>query len=75
MFELFPSVCLSAAAAEAARRRGGDGGIGTEEERRREDDETGRQFNRKNVGLSFGLKNGLRFHFDSETSLYIVWLF
>ena len=23
----------------------------------------------KNVGLSFGLKNGLRFHFDSKTCL------
>ena len=29
----------------------------------------GAQLNRKNFGLSFGLKNGLRFHFDSETCL------
>ena len=28
-----------------------------------------RQFNKQNFGLSFGLKNGLRFHFDSETCL------
>ena len=28
---------------------------------------TGRRFNRTNFGLSFGLKNGLRFRFDSET--------
>ena len=27
----------------------------------------GRRFNRKIFDLSFGLKNGLRFHFDSET--------
>ena len=26
-------------------------------------------FNRNNFGLSFSLKNGLRFHFDSETCL------
>ena len=30
---------------------------------------TGRRFNRKHFGLSFGLKNGLRFRFDSETCL------
>ena len=28
---------------------------------------SGRRFNRKKIGLSFGLKYGLRFHFDSET--------
>ena len=28
---------------------------------------SGRRFNRKHFGFSFGLKNGLRFHFDSET--------
>ena len=32
-------------------------------------DETGRQFNRKNFGFSFILKNGLRFHFDYDTCL------
>ena len=30
---------------------------------------SGRRFNRKIFGLSFGLKNGSRFHFDSETWL------
>ena len=29
----------------------------------------GTKFNRKNFGISFGLKNGLLFHFDSETCL------
>ena len=29
--------------------------------------DAGGQFNRKNFDLSFGLKNGLRFHFDSDT--------
>ena len=34
----------------------------------------GRQFNRKVSGLSFGFKNGLRFHFGSETCLnYPCW--
>ena len=28
--------------------------------------DTGRRFNRHNFGLSFGLKNRLRFHFDSD---------
>ena len=31
--------------------------------------EAGAQFNRKILGLSFGLKNELRFYFDSETCL------
>ena len=31
--------------------------------------EAGRRFNRKQFGLSFGLKNGLRFNFDSVTCL------
>ena len=30
---------------------------------------TGTQFNRKLFGLNFGLKNGLRFHFDYKTCL------
>ena len=30
---------------------------------------SGRQLNRTFFGLSFGLKNGLSFHFDSETCL------
>ena len=30
---------------------------------------TGWKFNKKKFGLSFGLKNGLRFHFDSVTCL------
>ena len=30
---------------------------------------TGWQFNRNKFGLSFGSKNGLRFHFDSVVSL------
>ena len=29
----------------------------------------GTHFNRSNFGLNFGLKNGLRFHFDSESCL------
>ena len=29
----------------------------------------GTQFNKKNFGLSFDLKNSLRFHFDSDTCL------
>ena len=36
--------------------------------------EAGRRFNRKQFGLSFGLKNGLRFHFDSETCLNYPFL-
>ena len=36
--------------------------------------ETGRQFSRKNFGLSFGLKNGLRSRFDSETCLNYPFL-
>ena len=36
--------------------------------------EPGRRFNRKTFGLSFGLKNGLRFHFDSETCLNSLFL-
>ena len=35
---------------------------------------TGTQFNRKFFGLSFGLKNGLRFHFDSATCLNYPFL-
>ena len=35
---------------------------------------TGRRFNRKHFGLSFGLKNGLRFHFDSEACLKYPFL-
>ena len=35
---------------------------------------SGRQFNRKHFGLSFGSKNGLRFHFDSETCLNYPFL-
>ena len=34
----------------------------------------GMQFNRKTIGLSFGLKNGLRFRFDSETCLNYPFL-
>ena len=34
----------------------------------------GTQFNRKKIGLSFGLKNRLRFHFDSETCLNYLFL-
>ena len=30
---------------------------------------TGRQFNRKKIGLSFGLKNGLRSRIDSDNCL------
>ena len=40
--------------------------------RKKSDDgsaDSGRQFNSKKFALSFGLKNGLRFHFDSETCL------
>ena len=32
---------------------------------------SGTQFNRKQFGLSFGLKNGLKFHFDSVTCLKV----
>ena len=35
---------------------------------------SGRRFNRNIFGLSFGLKNGLRFHFDSETCLNYPFL-
>ena len=34
----------------------------------------GRQFNSKKYGLSFGLKNGLRFSFDSVTCLNYPFL-
>ena len=34
----------------------------------------GRRFNRNIFGLSFGSKNGLRFHFDSETCLSYPFL-
>ena len=34
----------------------------------------GRRFNRKTIGLSFGLKNGSRFRFDSETCLNYTFL-
>ena len=33
------------------------------------------QFYRKEVGLSFGLKNGLRFHFDTVTFLYYPFVY
>ena len=36
---------------------------------------TGKRFNRKTIfGLSFGLKNGWRFHFNSETCLNYPFL-
>ena len=35
---------------------------------------TGTRFNRKCFGLSFGLKSGLRFHFDSDTCLNYQFL-
>ena len=38
------------------------------------EDEPGKQFNRKNFGLCFGLKNGLRLRFDSETCLNYPFL-
>ena len=37
-------------------------------------DGSGRRFDRKKFGLSFGLKNGLRFHFDSMTCLNYQFL-
>ena len=36
--------------------------------------DTGWQFNRTKFGLSFGLKNGFRFHFDSVTCLNYQFL-
>ena len=36
--------------------------------------DAGRRFNRKKIGLSFGLKNGLRFNFHSETCLNYPFL-
>ena len=38
------------------------------------DKDTGMQFNRTQFGLSFGLKNRLRFNFDSETCLKYPFL-
>ena len=35
---------------------------------------SGRRFDRKKFDLSFGLKNGFRFHFDSETCLNCPFL-
>ena len=49
--------------------RGKDGGGGDDD-----GGAAGRQFNRNFFGLSFGLKNGLRFHFDSETCLNYPFL-
>ena len=69
----------TAAAAATATAEGGEGGSTGPDEggavaaaaaaAAADSDGAGRQFNRKTFGLSFGLKNGLRFHFDSKKCL------
>ena len=58
-----PNVCSdngkSASAARLSKREERDG--------QAENAAAGTQFNRNNFGMSFGLKNGLRFHFESGT--------